>query len=236
MINTIIIDDELKAIVLLRKHLKKYCPDINIVGEAQRTEQAICLIELHKPQLLFLDVKLAEGDAFDLLENIQIRNFHVIFVTAYSEFAIKAFRFSVTDYLLKPVNRDLLIQAIQKVKHLIDVSATASSSQTLRVPASNGITFINTMNIIRMEAEGAYTHIYLDDGQHLMSSHHLKQFEEHLDENLFVRIHRSHLINRNKIKSINDKNKLLLKMTDGFSIEVPRRNKADFLKIISSRF
>jgi two-component system LytT family response regulator len=176
---------------------------------------------------------MAEGSGFDLLENIQTRNFHVIFVTAHSEFAIKAFRFSVTDYLLKPVSRELLIQAVQKVKNLIDVSASASSIQTLRIPATFGITFVNIINIIRLEAEGPYTHIYMDNGKHFMSSQNLKQFERHLDEGVFLRIHRSHLINRNKIKSIIDDNGLLLEMTDGFSIEVPRRSRQDFLKMFN---
>jgi two-component system LytT family response regulator len=231
MINSLIVDDEAKAIIFLRKQLKKFCPDINVVAEAQRIDEAIRLIELNHPQLLFLDIEMAEGNGFDLLEKIKVRNFHVVFVTAYSEFAIKAFRFSVTDYLLKPVNRELLIQAVQKVKYLVDASASTSSVQTLRIPATNGMTFVNIRNIIRMEAEGPYTHIYMDDGQHFMSSHHLKQFEEHLDEAVFLRIHRSHLINRNKIKSIIDKQRPQIVMTDGISIEVPRRSKQDFLKM-----
>jgi two-component system, LytTR family, response regulator len=233
MISSLIVDDEEKAIALLRKQLKRHCPEVEIVGEAQRIDEAIRLIELHHPRLIFLDIEMVGGSGFDLLERLKQRDFHVIFVTAYSEFAIKAFRFSVTDYLLKPVNRELLKQAVNKVKTLIDTSAPVSSIQTLRIPYSGGVAFVPIINIIRMSAEGPYTHIYLDSGKHYMTSHHLKQFEEHLDSGLFLRIHRSHLINRNKIKSIADKQALMIEMTDGAVIEVPRRSKQEILKILN---
>ncbi len=232
MINSLIVDDEVKAIGLLRKQLKRHCPEINVVAEAQNIDDAISMIELYHPQLIFLDIEMARGSGFDLLEKVHIRSFHVIFVTAHSEFAIKAFRFSVTDYLLKPVNRELLVQAVQKVKYLLDVSTSASSIQSLRIPSTSGMTFVNITNIIRMEAEGPYTHIYMDNEEHCMSSHHLKQFEVHLDERVFLRVHRSHLINRNKIKTISDKGGLVIEMIDGVTIEVPRRSKQGILKML----
>ncbi len=235
MINSLIVDDEAKAIMLLRKQLKKHCPEINVVAEAQRIDEAIQLIELNKPQLIFLDIEMAGGSGFDLLERIQERNFHVIFVTAHSEFAIQAFRFSVTDYLLKPVNREILSQAVKKVEYLIGISAATSTIQTLRIPSTNGMTFVNITNIIRMEADGPYTHIYMDNEKHCMSSHHLKQFEEHLDAAIFLRIHRSHLINRGKIKSVIDKQGLFIEMSDGMKIEVPRRSKQDIIKMLHSQ-
>lgn len=235
MINSIIVDDETKAIILLRKQLKRHCPEVNVVAEAQRIDEAIRLIELNHPQLLFLDIEMAGGSGFDLLEKIHDRNFHVIFVTAHSEFAIKAFRFSVTDYLLKPVNRETLILAVKKVKHLIDISVATSTIQTLRIPSINGMTFVNITEIIRMEADGPYTHIYTDNDKHYMSSHHLKQFEEHLDSSIFLRIHRSHLINRGKVKSIIDKQGLLIEMEDGMKIVVPRRSKQDIIKMLHSQ-
>jgi two-component system LytT family response regulator len=230
MISSLIIDDEPKAIALLCNQLRRHCPDVNVIGQAGRIDEAIKLIEAHRPQLLFLDIQLAEGTGFDLLEKIEVRNFHVIFITAHSEFAIKAFRFSVTDYLLKPVSRELLIQAVQKVKNLIDIKHSTSAVQTLRIPVTKGVAFTNIMNIVRLEAEGPYTHIFLDNGQHIMSSHHLKQFEEHLDPNVFLRIHRSHLINKMKISKVNETEKIYIEMADGFQIEVPRRSRQDFLK------
>jgi two-component system LytT family response regulator len=233
MINSLIIDDEAKAISLLRKQLTKHCTEVEVMAEAQRIDEAVPLIKLHRPQLIFLDIEMSGGTGFDLLEKIQERNFHVIFVTAHSEFAIKAFQFSVTDYLLKPVNITLLKQAVQRVKNIIDASTSNIFEQTLRIPSTNGIVvFTYITNIIRLEADGPYTHIYITDGKHYMSSHNLKQFEEHLDSTLFLRVHRSHLINRNKIKSIIDKQGLQIQMVDGITIEVPRRNKQDVLKLL----
>jgi len=233
MIRSLLVDDEEKAIILLRKQLAKYCPEVEVVGECQRISEALRLIELHKPQLVFLDIEMAGGDGFDLLESIKGRNFHVIFVTAHSEFAIKAFRFSVTDYLLKPVNRDLLKQAVDKVNTLLCASSSVSPMQTLRIPSTGGVAFVPIKDIIRMAAEGPYTHIYAEGGKHYMTSHHLKQFEEHLDSGLFIRVHRSHLINRSKIKEVVDRQALFIKMTDGFIIEVPRRNKSELLKTLN---
>jgi len=230
MIKAVIIDDVQKAIILLRGLLKEYCPEVKVVGEAENAEEAISMIESHRPQLVFLDIEMSGKSGFNLLEEIKGRNFHVIFVTAHSEFAIKAFRFSVTDYLLKPVSADELKQAVTKVQNLIPL--TASYMQTLRIPTTTEAVFVNIQSIIRLEAEGHYTHIYLENGKHYMSSYHLKQFEEHLDPNLFRRIQRSHLINREKIKSVVDKKGLLIEMADGTIIEVSRRSKKATLEIL----
>lgn len=230
MINAIIVDDEEKSIVVLNRLLKAHCPEVSIVAEVDEVDKAIVAIEKYHPQLIFLDIELAGESGFDLLERIKERNFHVIFITAHSEFALKAFRFSVTDYLLKPVGIDLLKQAIEKVSKLDNTHSDATGMQTLRIPSINGMAFAYFKDIVRMEAEGAYTHIYLDNGKHYMSSYRLKQFEEHLDPSLFLRMHRSHLINIKKIKSIVNKDGLFAIMTDGTSIEVPRRNKEEFMK------
>ena len=238
MIDAVIVDDVVKAIVVLRRLLNAHCPEINIVGEADDVDEAIKLIKLKRPQLVFLDIRMSGKSGFDLLDEIKDRNFHVIFVTAHSEYAIKAFRFSVTDYLLKPVNSDNLKQAVQKVKTLMAANAPlintkdAPALQTLRIPSTNGLAFVYINNIIRLEADGHYTNIYTDNGKHYMSSYHLKQFEEHLDTSMFLRLHRSHLINRNQIKSIIHKEGLFIEMKDGFKIEVPRRNKEEVLKMI----
>jgi two-component system, LytTR family, response regulator len=241
MIDTVIVDDVEKAIVVLRRLLNTNCPEINIVGEADDVDDAIRLIESRHPKLVFLDIKMAGKSGFDLLDEIKERNFHVVFVTAHSEYAIKAFRFSVTDYLLKPVASDDLKQAVQKVKRLIEASEASSSHtnakdttamQTLRIPSTNGLAFVYINNIIRLEADGHYTNIYMDSGKHYISSYHLKQFEEHLDSKIFLRLHRSHLINQNQIKSIAQKEGLVIEMKDGARIEVPRRHKEEALKML----
>jgi two-component system LytT family response regulator len=239
MINAIIVDDVEKAIVVLRRQLEEHCPEVNVIGQAEDVEEAKRLIELHKPQLVFLDIQIAGKSGFDLLLEIRERNFHVILVTAHSEFAIKAFRFSVTDYLLKPVDSSILKQSVQKVLNLIESSIpdnkSTASAQTLRIPSTNGLAFVKLNDIIRLEAEGHYTHIYVVNERHYFSSYHLRQFEEHLDKNLFLRAHRSHIINQEKIKAVFQKPTLYVEMIDGFKIEIPRRSREEFIKRIQSK-
>jgi two-component system, LytTR family, response regulator len=244
IINAMIVDDEKKAIVVLRKLLQEYCPEVNIIAEAGRVNDAISLIEIHNPQLIFLDIEMPGKSGFDLLEKISGRNFHVIFVTAHSEFALKAFRFSVTDYLLKPVGIDELKQAIEKVKLLINAYVPDASSvkkaeapviRTLRISSTEGVIFVYLEHIIRVEAAGAYSHIYLENNKHYMVSDHLKLLNEYLTPPVFMRIHRSHIINLQKIKEVISKNGLFAEMTDGSLIEVAKRNRADFLKKIHQK-
>jgi len=239
MITALIVDDVEKAIVVLRRKLAEHCPEVNVIAQAEDVDEAILLIDQYKPQLVFLDIEMAGKSGFDLLLETKDRNFHVIFVTAHSEFAIQAFRFSVTDYLLKPVNSDILKESVQKVIKIIQSSAPEQklsiSAQTLRIPSTNGLVFVKLSDIIRLEAEGHYTHIYVVNEKHYFSSYHLRQFEEHLDKNLFWRVHRSHIINHEKIKAVIQKPILHLEMVDGFKIEIPRRNREAFKKILQEK-
>lgn len=239
MINALIVDDVTKSIVVLRRLLNEHCPEVNIVAESDDVDEALSLIERHHPQLVFLDIDMPGKTGFDLLEESKERNFHVIFVTAHSEFAIKAFRYSVTDYLLKPVDSSILKQAVQKVINILELSGSENSPdesvETLRIPSINGLAFAPFNDIVRMQAEGHYTHIFLVNGRHYLSSYNLQRFEEHLDHNLFLRIQRSHIINHNKIKSLIQTNVLAVEMVDGFRIEVPRRNKDELLKLLHTK-
>jgi two-component system, LytTR family, response regulator len=235
-IRTILVDDVEKANVVLRRLLAEFCPEIEVLAQAEDVDEAKRLIALHKPQLVFLDIEMAGKSGFDLLQDMKDRDFHVIFVTAHSEFAIKAFRFSVTDYLLKPLNDEILKQSVQKVVKLILSSSQETKSTltplTLRIPSTNGLAFVKLNDIIRLEAEGHYTHIYVENSKHYFSSYHLAQFEEHLDKKMFLRAHRSHIINRDKIRGIYQNPRLQIEMNDGFLIEIPRRNKESFLKVL----
>jgi two-component system LytT family response regulator len=237
MITALIVDDEEKAVVVLRKLLEEYCPEVKVIAQASRVNKATQLIEELRPQLIFLDIEMPGKSGFDLLENLRERNFHVILVTAHSEFALKAFRFSVTDYLLKPVAPEELLLAVKKVKNFIDapLASKVSGSQpavTLRIPSTEGVIFVYLEHVIRVEAEGAYSHIHLDNGKHYLISENLKELEEHLDPSVFIRVHRSHVINLKKIKSVIDKHGLFAEMEDGTLVEVARRTRADFLKLI----
>ncbi len=244
MIKAIIVDDEKKGVHMLRMLLEENCPNVKVVDEAYEIHKAEALIKSHHPQLIFLDIDMGSNTGFDLLEKVKGENTHVIFVTAHSHFAVKAFRFSVADYLLKPVDIDELKQAVHKVKILIEEAHAASADsdfdaigkQTLRIPSTDGTHFVYFMNIIRMEADGAYTNIYINTDTHkvktFVSSYNLKQFEEHLDPSYFMRVHRSHVINLKMIRSVVDRDGLFAQMADDALIEISKRTRTDFLSRI----
>jgi two-component system LytT family response regulator len=230
MIDAIIVDDVYKAIILLKGLLEEHCPDVHVVATAENVQTALTLIERYKPQLIFLDIEMAGKSGFDLLAEIKQQEFQVVLITAHAEYALKAFRFSVTDYLLKPVDAEELKQAVEKVKKFSNEDS--ASMQTLRIPTTNEAIFVNVSNIVRLEAEGHYTHIILDNGKKYVSSYHLKQFEDHLDSRFFKRVQRSHLINRDHIQTVTNRISLFIEMHDGKIIEVARRRKKEVIDLL----
>jgi len=240
-LDAILIDDEAKAIAVLRRLIQRHCPDVNIVAEAEDVDEAIAAIAGKRPQLVFLDVDLTGATGFDLLERIDDRRLHVILVTAHPEYAVKAFRYSVTDYLLKPVDPEGLRLAVAKVKDLLErdsilnkqrSSIDRTAGQTLRIPSTEGAVFVRMADIVRLEAEGAYTHIHVGGKRHF-SSYNLGQFEIHLEPTSFMRVHRSHVVNLAMIKAVHDKRELMVEMQDGSQVPVSRRHKADLLEALA---
>src|SRR6185437_13249383 len=175
MIRTLLIDDEIDSIRVLQRLLESYCPQVYIVGTASGVETALELIRETKPDLVLLDIEMAQGNAFDLLNQLLPLTFQVIFVTAFDNYAIRAFKYSAMDYLLKPVNVDELQKAVDKaisrsrekldilqIKTLLEnVGNLHLASQKLAVPTVNGLNFVSISNIIRLEARGNYTGIHL---------------------------------------------------------------------------
>ncbi len=240
-LDAILIDDEAKAIAVLRRLIERHCPEVRIVAEAEDVDEAIQAIADKRPQLVFLDVDLTSATGFDLLERIDDRRLHVILVTAHPEYAVKAFRYSVTDYLLKPVDPEGLRLAVTKVKELLERDPIVARQrpnndrtvgQTLRIPSTEGAVFVRMADIVRLEAEGAYTHIHVGAKRHF-SSYNLRQFEIHLEPSLFMRIHRSHVVNMGMIKVVHDKRELMVEMLDGTQVPVSRRHRADLLAALA---
>ena len=241
MMQAIIIDDEAKGIEILKILLKKCCPDVKVIGQAEEISEAVDILTLKQPDLIFLDIEMSGGTGFDVLEKIKSKTFHVILVTAHSEYAVKAFRYSVVDYLLKPVDISELKEAIEKVNILIqeekknathERKVDTSPVQTLRIPQHHGALFLKMSDIVRLEADGAYTRIYISGNKKYIVSYNIKLFEEHLDMNLFLRVHRSHIINLAKIKKVVKGRKLFVKMSDDYHVEISRRASANFLDIL----
>ncbi|MGN6638012.1 MAG: LytR/AlgR family response regulator transcription factor, partial [Mucilaginibacter sp.] len=213
MIKAIIVDDEQHCINRLEDMLHNFCRQtVQLTGTFDTVEKAIIGINELKPNLVFLDVQLHEKTGFDLLTQLPEINFEIIFVTAYDNYAIKAFKFSAVDYLLKPIDPDDLLQAISKLQHvmqqheltdkfqmLLNNFKTNNAARKITVPTSKGLVFLSIDDIIRCEASVNYTTIYLKDKQQLMVAKTLKDFEDILSDLQFFRIHNSHLINLNYI-------------------------------------
>jgi two-component system LytT family response regulator len=242
LLKVIIIDDEQDAVDSLELMLTEYCSGITIIGKAYSVIDAIKEIQNKKPDLVFLDVEMPHGTGFDVLDSIPDRTFEVIFVTAYNDYAIKALKSSAIDYLLKPMDVDELITAVNKVKNKLkekhqessikSETADALISQSpkkIAIYTSDGVEFVDTSDIVRIEADGSYSNIFLNNKKKILSSKNLKEFQNILCKETFFRAHHSHLINLLKVKRFL-RNEGLVEMHDGSMVSISRRNRDEFIQ------
>jgi len=244
MLTAIIIDDESKGRIALRQKLQDYCPMVEILGEASDGAEGIILIEKLKPQILFLDIEMPRMDGFEMLRQIEHKDFHIIFTTAYDQYAIKAIKYAAFDYLLKPVDIEELKAAVDKAhqrttqltsKKLETLEHNLQSLQTLNklaIPTLEGYLFFDISHIIHLEAQSNYTAIYFTDYPKLIASRTLKDFEDLLPSEIFFRPHHSHIINLNYIKRYIKGDGGQIEMQNGNFVTVARRKKDEFLKTI----
>ncbi len=204
MINCIIVDDEPKSRESLKILLEDFCQNVGVKALCQDVAEAVEAIQTHKPDVVFLDIHLQRETGFDLLTRLNDVNFEVIFTTAYSEYAIKAFKFSAIDYLLKPIDIEELKRALAKVekrmsdtisdrlKQLIqNLKAPSTENYKLALPTSDGLVFVKVNDILYCEASSNYTLIFTFDGKKHVVSRTLKEYEDMLSEHNFFRIHNS---------------------------------------------
>lgn len=241
MIRTIIIEDEINVREALKKMLKIISPSIEIIGESAYVQEGTDLIKKLLPNLVFMDVQLEDGTSFDILNNFEIINFNIIFSTAYNQFAIKAFKYSAIDYLLKPLDPTELKNAIDRVsknmKHSIKHQELlkvlqdniTNTDEKIVLKTTEQRYIIRIKNIIRLEAAGAYTNFFTTDKKIIVSKN-LKIFQDILNEN-FIRTHQSHLINKKHVKSIQ---KTTLIMSNGDHVPIATRKKTEIIKLITS--
>jgi len=244
MLTAIIVDDELKGRIALKQKLQDYCPMVEILGEASDGAEGITLIEKLKPQILFLDIEMPRMDGFEMLRQIDNKDFHIIFTTAYDQYAIKAIKYAAFDYLLKPVDIEELKAAVDKAhqrttqltsKKLETLEHNLQSLQTLNklaIPTLEGYLFFDISHIIHLEAQSNYTAIYFTDYPKLIASRTLKDFEDLLPSEIFFRPHHSHIINLNYIKRYIKGDGGQIEMQNGNFVTVARRKKDEFLKTI----
>jgi len=249
-INAIIVDDEINNSDLLAHFLQKYCPLVNCIAIANTKKDAINLINTHKPSLLFLDIMLDEGTGFDLLEALSFTEFKVVFVTAFNEYAIKAFKYNAVDYVLKPIDIEQLILAVNKAYREIESETFTEKIQLqqtyksitnndlykklIAVPSNKKIDFIKIEEIIYLKSEGRYTVFFLTDNIQLVATKNLGEYESLLDANLFFRVHNSYIVNLTHVMSINKIDGNYCQMTNKDQIPIAKRRQDQlhkFLKI-----
>jgi two-component system LytT family response regulator len=241
-INAIVVDDEKPSREAMVNYLTEFCPDVHVAAECATAQSAFLAIEKHKPQLVFLDIEMPKGSGFDLLRKFKQVTFKVIFVTAFSKYAVDAFRFSATDYLLKPVKVSELVEAVAKVRDelathnsfdnigtLLQNFGTANDFEhCLVVPNTHGFAVVKTPSIIMCEAEGYCTHFHIINKPKITSSYNLKYYEALLPINQFMRVHKSFIINKMHIQGYTNQNSILL--SDNLNCPLSATHKAVFMQ------
>ncbi|OEK07199.1 LytR/AlgR family response regulator transcription factor [Roseivirga misakiensis] len=247
-LRAIIVEDNAKSTERLEKYLVTYCKEIELVGKSATIKEAIELIQKEKPEAVFLDIELADGTAFDLLERISKPDFRIIFTTAHEAYAVKAIKHSAIDFLLKPIDPDELILAVdrarmeieqelelKKVKHLLQViDATDSTIPTLLLRDQYGIQLVHISEIIRLEGQGNYTKIIQKDQPPFMSTKVLKEIVSLLPDELFFRSHQSHVVNLNYVNRYDNRDSDLLFLRNGEKVPLATRRKQHLLKRLRS--
>ena len=245
MISALIVDDEREYCESLQKLLKDNCPNVRVVDEAHSVAEAVQMIGKHHPQLVFLDIEMPRQNGFDLLRKLDKIDFKIIFVTAHAHYAIRAIKFSAIDYLLKPLDAIELKLAVDKAigeadnnhhmhnKGLLD-NIDAGANQKLAVPIKDGLVFLPLNDIIRLEADGTYTYIFVR-GEKYTASKNIKEYEDILVEQHFFRSHKSHLVNLNHVEKFSRVDGYFVMMSDGSRAEVSRRKQEEFLEMMGRR-
>ncbi len=235
-IKAIIVDDEPGNCDNLTGLLATYCPKVRVIKSAYTIKDALEIILSNDINLIFLDIELVEGTGFDLLEKLPKRDFELIFVTAYDQYALKAIKFNALDYLLKPVDITELVKAVDKAEKLIAkrednwrmenlISNMASQKKRIALPLTDTIEFVEVEQIIHLRGEGNYTHVYLSSGASYMVCRPLKEFANLLYEYNFLRVHQSHLINMKEVESYIKSDGGYIKMKDATSIPISRQRR-----------
>ena len=250
-LRAILIDDESSGLTALYEKLQRHCTQVEVMQLCDTAEKGIAAIETNKPDLVFLDVEMPVMNGFVLLQHLEYKNFELIFVTAYDQYAIKAIRYSALDYLLKPVQVDELKAAVEKALEKKQTTETGNPGLNLllenlllekkkfkriAIPARDGLQFVKIEDIIYLEASVNYTLIYLFGGEKLVASRTLKEFEELLSPDFFVRIHHSYIINVNCVEKYIRGEGGQVVLSNNVTLDVAKRKKQEFLKAIAYRF
>jgi two-component system LytT family response regulator len=243
MIRSVLIDDEPKNNRILKMMLEEFCPGITVAGQTDNVTDGVNLIRELKPDLVFLDIEMPHGNGFDLLDQLMPIRFEVIFITAFNDYSLKAIKYSALDYLLKPVNIDELKTAVIKAAEriasrnmnarienlLYNLHKPQQELQKIALPSKEGYVFVLLTDIIRCESKTGYTTFFIEGAEKMVSSRNIKEYEPLLPNDIFFRIHNSHIINLNHIRKYHRGRGGYIEMDDGALIEVATRRKDEFL-------
>jgi two-component system LytT family response regulator len=242
-IKTIIIEDEENSLVVLTDFINRFASDLRIAGTAGHVNEAIELLENNKPDLVFMDVRLADGTSFDVLKKLSARDFVLIMVTAYDSYALDAIKFSAIDYLLKPLGIPEFEEALSRARENLALKTQTNTvdmllynlqqqnklDKKIGIASVNGYEFVDTKDIIWCGSEGNYTTFHLTNKSKIISSRSLGFYEELLSASHFCRIHHSVLVNLQLVKSYVKGKGGSVVMADGTNLEISQRRKVDFL-------
>ncbi|MBZ5857173.1 LytR/AlgR family response regulator transcription factor [Flavihumibacter profundi] len=249
MIKAIIIDDEPNCCKTLSLLLNRYCPEVQVTGVFNNGKDALKAIETASPDLVFLDVEMPKMNGFEMLEQLPAINFHLVFTTSYDQYALKAFRFSAIDYLLKPIDREELQNAVRKIVKRNEITGAeqlqvlfqklhhpAASVSKIALPTMEGLQMIPVNSIISCEANDNYTTLVLKGNKKLVVSITLKAVEDLLDDYSFIRVHRSFLVNIDEVEKFVKADGGYVVMSDGQHIYISKNKKEELLqKLLKTR-
>lgn len=238
-LNALIVEDEAKSREILRNYLSKYCPNVSVLAEAANIDEALLQIKAHTLDIVFLDVEMPYGNAFDLLDKVGTIDFETVFVTAYDHYAIEALNAHASYYLMKPISIDELIKAVDYVTEIktkedalqnkVLVPKTNVVNGKITLPQQDGFEVIDTANILYCKADDNYTEIYLNTNKKKLVSKTLKYIEDALKHSNFARVHKSYLVNVNEVvKYIKGKGGSVV-LSNGKEIMVSASKKSDLL-------
>ncbi len=252
----LIIDDELHARENLRMLIEEFCQEIKVVGDASGVNDGLEKVQALKPDVVFLDIRMPSGsEGFEFIRRIESPEFQIVFVTAFKDYAIQAFNANAIHYILKPIDIDELREAVRKlldyrelfsndsasrptyVESLRRVPETARANQRpsrITIHHSRGFRVVNVNTIVRLEGDGSCTRLYFSDGTSFLDTRHLKLYEDMLDDGLFFRAHRSHLINLLEVREYLHVDGSKAVMSDGAEVPIARARLSEFLERVKS--
>ncbi len=240
-LNAIIIEDEINSREVLKSLLEEYCEQVKVIDTASNVEDAVKILNKTLVDVVFMDIEIQQGTGFDVLSKIENINFEIIFTTAFDHYAIKAFKYSSLDYLLKPIDIDELIQAIHKLRnkknkldyqnqlHLLLNNLQQPKVSRICLATGDEFEFIHVSDIILCKAEGSYTNFILTNQKNILVSKHLKEYENLLIEHHFMRVHKSYLINLKEVKRYIKSDGGYIVMNNDDRVSISRNKKEEFL-------